>query len=274
MRLRVKKGAVLVLAGLFCLSLFRPAFSQEMTAEQLTAGMRQKWSSVKDFQTDLTIGMQMFGKMMKIEGTVWQKERLFRAEMTLPPELMPAGNKPGEPIKALMVFDGKTMWQSLPMMNLVTRTDFSALEGKLKNTPFSKPSYVLPELSFQLSEKNRDGNDYYFLETGDVEDFIQNSPVSSVGVNLPANMSFQSVGIWVNKTSLFPELIEFYAQDHTPGMFLQFKNIKTEQGLASELFTFRVPKDAMVMDMTEAVKALAGKKAQQPSAPDTGQAPE
>lgn len=263
-----------MLAGLFCCLLAGKVFSQEMTAEQLTADISQKWSNVQDLQGDMTVGMQMFGKMMEIKGAIWQKEKLFRAEMTLPPELMPPTDKPTEPLKVLMVFDGKIMWQMWPMMNMATKIDFSALEGKIKNAPFSKSFHSLPAVSYQLSEKKRNGNDYYFLETKNSKEFIQNSPVAGLGVNLPTNMSFQSVGVWVNKGTLFPDLIEFYIQKNTPGMYVEFKNVKIDQGLAQELFTFKVPEGVQVMDMTASMKAIAGKTTQPAAEPDTGQVPQ
>jgi outer membrane lipoprotein-sorting protein len=271
-RWRVK---TLFLTGFFCLALFRPVFSQEavviqaMTAEQLTADISQKWSNIQDFQSDMTVGMQMFGKMMKIKGTIWQKGKLFRAEMTLPSELMPPTDKSVGPLKVLVIFDGKIMWQSLPMMNMVTKSDISALEGKTKNVSFSKSFYSLPAVSYQLSEKKRNGNDCYFLETKDTNKFIQNSPAAGLGVNLPMNMSFQSIGVWINKTTLFPDLIEFYVQNNTPGMSLEFKNIKTDQGLTLDLFTFQVPEGVQVMDVTASMKAIAGKTEKQSTISDT-----
>ena len=72
-----------------------------------------------------------------------------------------------------MIFDEKTMWLSLREMNMVMKSDISALEGKTNNAPFSKPIYSLPALSYKLSEKNRNGNDYYFLETDEIKDFSQ-----------------------------------------------------------------------------------------------------
>ncbi|MCX5642251.1 MAG: hypothetical protein NTY10_03320 [Candidatus Omnitrophica bacterium] len=272
------KIKVLFLTGLFCLALFQPAFSQEavvnptMTAEQLATDIGQKWNNIQDLQSDMIVGMQIFGKMMRIKGTIWQKSKFFRAEMALPPELMPPTDTPDEPLKVLIVFDGKTMWQMLPMMNMVTKIDISALEGTTNNAPFSKPLYSLPAVSYQLSEKKRNGNDYYFLETKDSKKFIQNSPVAGLGVSLPINMSFQSIGVWVNKNTLFPDLVEFYSQKNVPGMSLEFKNIKVDQGLASALFVFRVPEGAQVMDVTASVKAAAGKKEKQSTATDTIQA--
>jgi len=86
----------LFLTGLLCLALFRPVFSQEviagqaMTAEQLTANISQKWNNIQDFQSDMTVGVRVSGKMTKIEGAVWQKERVFRTEMTVPSEIVEA----------------------------------------------------------------------------------------------------------------------------------------------------------------------------------------
>lgn len=257
--IKLWKVKALFLTGLLCLALFRPVFGQEMTVEELAAGISQKWSGIQDLQADMAVGMQMFGKMMKVSGTIWQKDKLFRAEMTMPPELMPQSDEPAEPIKVLMVFDGKVMWQLLPMMKMATKIDISELKGTIKNAPFSTSFYSLPDVSYQLSEKERNGNAYYFLETKESDRFVQNSPVSGMGVNLPTNMSFQSVGVWVNKDTLFPDLIEFYAQNKTPGMYVEFKNVKTDQGLAPKLFTFQVPKGVQVMDMTASMKAIAEK---------------
>jgi len=270
-RWRVK---ALFLTGLLCLALFRPVFSQEMTVEELTAGMSQKWSNIQDLQGDMTVGMQMFGKMMEIKGAIWQKDKLFRAEMTLPPELMPPTDKPVESSKILMVFDGKTMWQFMPMMSMVTKINISALEGTMKNAPFSRSFHSLPDVSYRLSEKKRKGQDYYFLETKEADKFVQNSPVAGMGVNLPMNMSFQSVGVWVNKNTLFPDLIEFYVQKNTPGMYVEFRNVKYDQGLAPELFTFQAPEGVQVMDMTASMKAIAGKMTQTAAEPNTTQAPQ
>ena len=257
--IKLWKVKTLFLTGFFCLALFRPVFGQDMTVEELAAGMSQKWSSIQDLQADMTVGMQMFGKMMKVQGTIWQKDKLFRAEMTLPPELVPQTDESAEPVKVLMVFDGKIMWQLLPMMNMATKIDISELKGTIKNAPFSKSFYSLPDVSYQLSEKEQNGNTYYFLETKEADKFVKNSPVAGMGVNMPTNMSFQGVGVWVNKDTLFPDRIEFYAQNKTPGMYVEFKNVKTDQGLASKLFTFQVPKDVQVMDMTASMKAIAEK---------------
>lgn len=267
----LRKGVFFALVGFFCLAFFRSAFSQEMTAEELVTGISQKWSNIQDFQSDITVGMQMFGKAMKIKGTIWQKGGLFRTEMNLPPELMPRTDKQAEPVKVLMVFDGKVMWQMMPMMNMVLKTDISALDDKIKNAPFSRSLYSLPAVSYSLGEKKRNGNDYYFLETKDIARFIQNSPMSSAGVNLPMNMPFQNIGIWVNKGTLFPDMIEFCDQNNVPVMSLEFKNIKTDQGLVSDLFTFQVPEGMQVMDMTASMKAMAGKMTQSGTVSDTPQ---
>ena len=276
------RDKTLFLTSLLCLVLFRPVFSQEavvsqaMTVEQLTADISQKWSNIQDFQSDLTIGVQVSGKTAKIEGTVWQKERVFRAEMTMPPEIVEtiAGFKPAGSVKALMIFDEKTLWFLTPtMMNMVMKADISALEGKTNNAPFSKPLYSLPALAYMLSEENRNGNDYYFLETGSIKDFFQKSAMSFMGMLLPTKPPFQSIGVWVNTTTLFPDLVEFYTQNNTPGMSLEFKNVKTDQGLSPKLFVFKVPEGVTPMDTTETMKAMVGKMTQSATEPDTTQAP-
>ncbi|MFH2068118.1 MAG: hypothetical protein ABII89_01470 [Candidatus Omnitrophota bacterium] len=264
-RWRVK---ALFLTGLLCLALSRPVFGQEesvpgqaMPVEQLTADMNRRWGNIQDFQSDLTIGVQVSGKTTKIEGAVWQKERVFRTELTVPPEIITAmtGYRVSGLFKALMVFDGKTAWFSLPSMNMVMKTDISALGGKTNNAPFSKPLYLLPALSYSISEENRNGDDYYFLETGNIKDFFQKSAVSFMGMFLPTKPPLQSIGAWVNKGTLFPDSVEFYAQKNAAVMYVEFRNVKTDRGLSPELFVFKVPEGMQVMDMTETMKEMAGK---------------
>ncbi|MFH0796305.1 MAG: hypothetical protein V2A65_04520 [Candidatus Omnitrophota bacterium] len=265
MKKGLRKGMVLVFAGIIGLAFLTPGFSQTMTAEQISAKIKECWGNAKDFQADMALNMEMMGTTMKMEGTVWQKEKLFRMEMTMPAGSM--GAPTTEPMKMLMVFDGKTMWQLMPMMNMVTKIDFASLEGKIKEGmmgSMSKPLYSLPEVSYQISEKEKDGKGYYFLETTDIANFVQKSSMSGAGVNLPANMPFQGIGIWVNKTSSFPELTEFYSQEGKTVMSVEMKNVKTNQNLSPELFTFKVPEGVQVMDMTEMMKKMAGKIAPAP----------
>lgn len=247
MRKGLRKAAVLVLAGIVGLAFLTPGFSQTMTAEQISAKIKECWGNAKDFQADMNIDMEMMGTTMKMEGTVWQKDKLFRMEMTMPAGSM--GAETTEPMKMLMVFDGKTMWQLMPMMNMVTKIDSTA----------SEPLYSLPDVSYQISEKKKDGNSYYFLETSDVSKFTQKG--IGGGMGSAGQMPFQKVGVWVNKTSSFPELTEFYSQEGKTVMSMEMKNVKTNQGISPELFTFKVPEGAQVMDMTEMMKTMAEKMA-------------
>ena len=265
MRKGLRKVAVLVLAGIIGLAFLTPGFSQTMTAEQISAKFKECWGNAKDFQADMNIGMEMMGTTMKMEGTVWQKDKLFRMEMTMPAGSM--GTTTTEPMKMLMVFDGKTMWQLMPMMNMVTKIDFASLEGKIKEQMESMSNlYSLPDVSYQISEKKKDGNSYYFLETSDVSKFAQKG--IGGGMGSAGQMPFQKVGVWVNKTSSFPELTEFYSQEGKTVMSVEMKNVKTNQGLSPELFTFKVPEGAQVMDMTEMVKTMSQK-----AAPSSGSTP-
>ena len=261
MRKGLRKVAVLVLAGIIGLAFLTPGFSQTMTAEQISAKIKECWSNAKDFQADMNIGMEMMGTTMKMEGTVWQKDKLFRMEMTMPAGSM--GTTTTEPMKMLMVFDGKTMWQLMPMMNMVTKIDFASLEGKIKEQMESMSNlYSLPDVSYQISEKKKDGNSYYFLETSDVSKFAQKG--IGGGMGSAGQMPFQKVGVWVNKTSSFPELTEFYSQEGKTVMSIEMKNVKTNQGISPELFTFKVPEGAQVMDMTEMMKTTMEKAAPSP----------
>jgi len=250
--------------GLWSLGVWKPIYSQELSPEELVSAIRQKWSTIQDFQADMTIGVQFLGTLLKIEGTVWQKERLFRAKMLFPPELMPQmQSKEGTsqvPPEMLIVFDGKAMWQSMPMLpNLVMKTDFSSLEGKAKEVITPRALYNLPDLSYRVSEKNREGVAYYLLETGDVTQFLHKSVPPGMGINIPKDISFNKVCVWVNKATLFPELIEGFTQGDTPAFYLQFKNLKVNQGLPQELFLFQIPEGAQIMDMTAMMKAMTEK---------------
>lgn len=267
----IRKRGLFLLAGLFCLLFAEQGLAESMTAEKLVAAINQKGSGIQDFQADMTASVwKTTSKTIQEEITVWQKGKLLRVEMALPSEMLPPTDRTVGSPKMLTVFDGKTMWQLMPTMNMVTKIDFSALEDTEKEVPFSKPPYLLPVIPYQMSEESRDGIDCYLLEPNDPNEFIQKSCISTWG-NMKTK-SAERISIWVNKATLFPELIELYSQGIKPAMSVKFRNIKINQGLSPNLFVFQVPEGAQMMDITAAMKAKYEKMEKQSTATDTTQA--
>jgi hypothetical protein len=151
--------------------------------------------------------------------------------------------------------------------------DYSVVEGKGKGMSdgsllpilFSKPPYSLPNLPYELSEDNLDGVDCYFLETDEIFKFLLRNETAPDDTG---KLSGQ-IDVLVNKTTLFPDRLEFHSKEgNAPlNVDIDFKNVKTNQGLSDDLFAFQVPKGAQVKDVTEKIKAAPAAK--ESTAPDT-----
>ncbi|MFH0797236.1 MAG: hypothetical protein V2A65_09340 [Candidatus Omnitrophota bacterium] len=228
------------------------AFGESITPEDLVHQITERWVNTENLQADLTVGTTMSGTPMNVDGTYWQKGRLFRIEVDLPSSSAGNEDKPGEPNKGLCIFDGKTLWLSSP--DSIFKINYSVLGNEIKGIALPKIIGNIPAVSYQLSEKTLQEIEYYLLETRDVGQFIQEMVVPGMNFSIPVPLPFQRVVVWVNKTSLFPEMFEFYAKGENPSAFLRFGTINPEPAFSPELFTFKVTKGGAVMDVTELVK--------------------
>ena len=274
MRFIFRKTSVIALFSLFFLSAVGLVQAEDLTADTILKQMKEKWSGSQSMQADVSMNANLSGLRIKIDGTMWQKAKLFRAEMTIPPEVLAGSSAAGSslaPLKMLMVFDGAVMWQHFSMMNMVTKIDMAAVESKL---PGGMPPRVflggsLPEnVSYKVSAVTRSNKNYYLMEVKDIARFIKNAFPPGTMVNIPANMQFQKVAVWVGRDSLFPEIIEFFTTADTAMMAMEFKNIKVNPDLSPDLFVFNVPEGVQPVDMTPMVLAQleAAAKATNPPA--------
>ncbi|HNQ35482.1 MAG TPA: hypothetical protein PKN80_05390 [bacterium] len=221
----------------------------------LVSDLNGRWSSLKSLQADLSVGFQMFGNTLNTGGRFWQQERLFRCELTVPQELSPNRQLTGDASRIQILFDGRTLWQSMPIWNLAYKFDLTQLDTRLAEE-MTPASFQLPAISYSTSEKVRNRKNYYLLETRDVAGFSRGNQLAASLYPVLGQLPFKRIQVWVGRESLLPEIVEFYGSQSVPIFFFRLQNIKTGQALAPELFTFRMPEGSKVIDMTSSLAQL------------------
>ncbi|HNS49422.1 MAG TPA: hypothetical protein PKM61_07860 [bacterium] len=254
MRLLTLKRIGISLTALLLLAGTASRLRAEVPAS-LVSDLNGRWSSLKSLQADLSVGFQMFGNTLNTGGRFWQQERLFRCELTVPQELSPNRQLTGDASRIQILFDGRTLWQSMPIWNLAYKFDLTQLDTRLAEE-MTPASFQLPAISYSTSEKVRNRKNYYLLETRDVAGFSRGNQLAASLYPVLGQLPFKRIQVWVGRESLLPEIVEFYGSQSVPIFFFRLQNIKTGQALAPELFTFRMPEGSKVIDMTSSLAQL------------------
>ena len=247
-------GGFLLVSLVFGLLRGLPLYAQTKEAKEVLGKVAQRWKEIKDFQADLATGIQMMGSWMTMESKIWSKGDKFRMEMDLP---SPQGTKN----KMNMVFDGKTMWQYIPLQNMVIKIDFTSLmnwakeKGLEKETMMLKPKQPLPlppDVKYKVSEKEKEGRVYYLLETEEITSGMMDRPELKAMKN--SQFMPKKIVFWIRKDDFFPFRYEVYSQEDSLGMWMEFRNVQTDIGIEDKNFIFQPPSDAQIMDMTDMMK--------------------
>jgi len=219
--------------------------------EEVLGKIIEKYRNIDTVSGEMEIGMFMLGNEMKISSTFWKKEKKFRMEGTI--------MKPGmdSPMEQLIICDGKKMWQYIKGANTVTTIDFSQFPDEVKNKIEKQQAFGgidknLPEEilktidKINFTEKTENEKNFYVLEIKDFGEIVKNLPVE---VKHKIQI-FKKLVILVDPSTYYITKIELYGEAEKPGVWIEFKNLKFGQ-IPDNLFSFEVPKDAYVIDITD-----------------------
>lgn len=217
----------------------------------------EKYKDVKEMSAVIEMNMSMMGTNMKMPMKLWMKGELFRMDMTMS---VPGLDKPMEQI---MFTDGKTISTYNNITNTVTVIDLTKLPEetrKMMKQSYNKSMGFDSEIFENLKEKIRleetikNDKKVYLITIDDIE-AIKKS------LNMPGAES-QKMPITIKKivysidyNSLLPVRMEIYTEGETPGMWIDFIEVKT-QGVPDSIFNVKFPDDAKKMDITESVKGI------------------
>jgi len=247
------KKTLLVLA-LWVTSVFVNA---EVNREELFMRIANQYTGQQEISGKYEINMPMMGSMMKIPVRFWKKYDRMRMDMEQSFPGMP------QPMESVMLIDTDKMILYQKALNTVTTVDMSKLPYDIKNKISQQQSFFMLDANtinnfsqiadqIEVEEQQKDGKNFYLIT---VRDLDKMGNFSSMG-GMQAPGLFKKSLLWMNRNTLLPEKMEFFGEGTTPGMWIDFLEIKMG-AVDNSVFNFNIPADAKVMDMTEAMKKMA-----------------
>ena len=252
----VRKMA-LVAAVLASLAVFSPA---EVVREEVVRKLVEKYQG-GEFRGAVEVSMMVAGNPVKTPCRFWVKGSKVRVDMVM--------NQPGleEPMEQTMVFDEKGLTMFQKKLGLVMKLDFTILPEELRKQVKSARGLTSPEEALReiatlgdrlkISEKSRDGRNYYLIEVDNIEELVKQFPFTGQ----QPEKKVTRVSLWVTSTDYTPERLEVFGKEAQPGLTVDFKELVKEK-IPESSFDLKIPSDAQVLDITEMLlkmKEAAGK---------------
>lgn len=230
----------------------------EVNKEEFFTRMAQKYVGMQEVSGKYEMNMLMMGSVMKIPATFWKKGDKMRMDMVISQPGMP------KPMEQVILMDGEKIIQYQKMFNTVMTIDLSKLPAEMREQMKQKQMFMLDANTMnnfktmldkvEVAEKVRDGKNFYLITINDLEKIGE--MISMPGGQQNTQQLFKKSLMWIHQDSLFPEKVELYGDSDTPGIWIDFLELKTDSVNAS-VFNFDIPKDAKVMDITDMVKNMA-----------------
>ena len=228
--------------------------SDEPTAEKVLAFAQNAWQGAKGVSADVSVEViRDNGKTIK-KGTVEQKNtKAFRVEcdVTFPDK---------EPIKILVVSDGKTLWriiknvegevQSINVIDISTADEF--VPAVIRPRIGAMPEVGILAEHFSLTyagTESVDGEKAYVLAGK------RKAENPEKGGALFERIIPKSMKIYISATTGLPVKIE-QTQESGREISVVFRNVKTGVELPESFFIFTPPKGAPIFHTTNILKAI------------------
>jgi len=242
MRKRMRVSVGIAALGIF----FLMGVARAQDVQKVLKEIEDTYKEVTSFQASLSIEKWREGEKSKGEGKIWSKEGKFRMEVEM---ITPAiGETEQIEEKETIVFDGKVFWLYSDTKNELMTIDSSRLselpfpdsaKEQLKQTiqdleegPSSlfSPKFSL-EKEIKVSEKEWRGENFYVLEGEQTETWVKKEDYLVYRV-----ISYDKLGDIISSVEL--------------------TEIKINEDISDELFTFVVPPGIEPVDMVEMIKAM------------------
>jgi len=228
----------------------------EVNKEELFMRIANQYTGQQDVSGKYEINMPMMGTIMKIPVTFWKKDSKMRMDMKISNPGMP------QPMESVMLIDSDKMIQYQKSFNTVIKIDMSGMPADIKNKMSQQQSFFMLDANtinnfsqiadqLEVEEETKDGKNFYLITVRDIDKMGFSS---ASGAQMPGQFFKKSL-IWLNQSTLLPEKMELYGEGTTPGMWIDFLEIKTD-AIDNSVFNVNIPADAKVMDMTEATQKM------------------
>jgi len=218
--------------------------------------LAEKQAELQEISGRFEINMNIMGNNMRIPVKFWNKSEKMRMDIDMSMPGMPSS------MEQVIILDSKQLIQYQKMINTVMTADLTRMSEEVRKKIRENQSSMFGweesisilkkiEDNVEIEEKNRDGKKFYLLT---VKDFnkLQNMP--SIGGNNSKQM-FKKMLLWVDYDSLLPVKMEIYGEAETPGISINFLELKTGK-VSDEVFNIKFPEDAKYMDITDMVNNM------------------
>ncbi len=230
----------------------RPVEDKEAFFEKLAEG----YSCLEEVRGDIEIGMDMMGTELTVPMKFWTKPGKMRMDMKMTVPGMSV------PMEQIMVIDSQRMLQYHKMMNTVMTADLTSMPSEIAekismthSSMLGRPDSVseLKEMedSIDVEERSRDGKKFYLITIRDLDKLGDFSSMG--GVNSP-NV-FGRLLLWIDYDLVVPVRVEFFGEAESPGMWVDFKEIKIEE-IPDEVFNPVFPADVKHVDITDMIQGM------------------
>jgi len=209
-----------------------------LTTEQVIAEISRKVEKVESFRLDMTMEMQMMGKMMTTEAEIAFKK---------PEKMHMKTNSMG--MTQEMFSSGGILWTYMPTMNMVTKMDMSTVNHPMADagmgmaSGITKPFQGYPEDGISYIEtRMEDGVEVYIIEAipPDFGQEMKDNPMSQ--------MMPKKVVLMISKDSGLPHKTQMLADDGSLMMQQMYSNFRINIPIDDSEFDFTPPPEAQVMD--------------------------
>jgi len=241
----IKISMGIVVLGIF----FYIGIAQAQDTEEIIKKVESTYKEISSFQADFSIEQE--GKLGG-EGKIWNEKNRFRMEVEMIAPVPGEKEKAEEKLtkqKQIIIFDGKVFWvhsnvnnQSQVMMldssKLNELPDAAKQQGEnlmeqLKETPLNllSPNSFIKYEEVQVSEEEWEGEDFYVLKEEQTE-------------------------AWVKKENYLMYRIITYNKESSIISCIEFTEIKINEDIPDELFTFEVPEGIELIDIMDMLEAV------------------
>ncbi|MCM8815804.1 MAG: hypothetical protein NC931_07515 [Candidatus Omnitrophica bacterium] len=246
---------IFVAVGALCFATGILLSQAESVKDVFSKRIIEKYRDVNEMSAVVEMNMSMMGITMKMPMKVWVKGKNFRMDMSM---VVPGTDKNMEQIT---VSDGNTVSTYNNLNNTIMTIDMNKLPEEMKK--IIKNQYATKSMGFDLEmfekikdqikveETVRNGRKVYLI-TFDNMEAIRNS------FNIPPSVQqlpIKKLLYTIDYDSLLPVKMEIYADGETPGLWMDFIEIKTS-GVPDSIFNLKFPSDAKIMDVTESLKDM------------------
>lgn len=229
----------------------------ESPKDALLNKLVEKYKNVNEISVVMEMNMSMMGSTMKVPIKLWTKGGLARADSSV--------QVPGveQKMEQIMLNDGKTISMYSSMNNTIMTIDLSKLPDEIKskmNRGTTNPALDVEILNkikdkINVEETTRGGKKLYLITINDIESIKSALNMPAGNLQPGGQLPFKKIVYMIDFETLLPVKLEIYADGDTPGMWIDFIDVKIG-GVPDSIFDVKFPQDAKKIDMTDSIKNL------------------